>query len=175
MDLHVTLNGVARRITCDAGDSLLEVLRREGCLSVRYGSETGETGAAAILLDGRLVSADVLLAAQADRHDVTTVESLNVATGELHPIQEAFIETGALQSGYSAGAMVLATKVLLQRHASPSDEQIRDALSGILDRETGYTKVIEAVRRAAAVPGNPPGRWLPWDQPSSLETSSSTA
>jgi putative selenate reductase molybdopterin-binding subunit len=151
MDLHVTLNGVARRITCDAGDSLLEVLRREGCLSVRDGSETGETGAAAILLDGRLVSADVLLAAQADRHDVTTVESLNVATGELHPIQEAFIETGALQSGYSAGAMVLATKVLLQRHASPSDEQIRDALSGILDRETGYTKVIEAVRRAAAV------------------------
>jgi putative selenate reductase molybdopterin-binding subunit len=151
MELNITLNGAACRLDCDAGDSLLDVLRRQGCFSVRYGSETGETGAAAILLDGRLVSADVLLAAQADGHVVTTVESLNIATGELHPIQEAFVETGAMQSGYSVGAMVLATKALLERCATPSDEQIRDALSGILDRETGYTKVIEAVRRAAAL------------------------
>ena len=151
MELTITLNGVAHSLTCDAGDSLLDVLRREGCFSVRYGSETGETGAAAVLLDGRLISADVLLAAQADGHAVTTVESLNVATGEMDPIQEAFVETGALQSGYSAGAMVLATKALLARGPDPTDEQIRDALSGILDRETGYSKVIEAVRRAAAV------------------------
>jgi putative selenate reductase molybdopterin-binding subunit len=151
MDFHITLNGTARRLSCEAGDSLLEVLRREGCFSVRYGSETGETGAAAILLDDRLVSADILLALQADGHAVTTVESLNVATGELHPIQEAFVDAGALQSGYSAGAMVLATKALLERSSDPSEEEIRDALSGILDRETGYTKVIEAVRRAAAM------------------------
>jgi putative selenate reductase molybdopterin-binding subunit len=83
------------------------VLRRAGCFSVRYGSDTGETGAAAVLVDGRrLVSADVLLAAQADGDEVTTAESLNVATGELHPIQEAFVEAGALQSGYSAGRHV---------------------------------------------------------------------
>ena len=151
MELTIKLNGVTHSLTCDAGDSLLDVLRREGCFSVRYGSETGETGAAAVLLDGRLISADVLLAAQADGHVVTTVESLNVATGEMDPIQEAFVETGALQSGYSAGAMVLATKALLERGPDPTDDQIRDALSGILDRETGYTKVIEAVRRAAAV------------------------
>ena len=151
MELAITLNGVAHSLTCVAGDSLLDVLRREGCFSVRYGSETGETGAAAVLLDGRLISADVLLAAQADGHAVTTDESLNVATGEMDPIQEAFVETGALQSGYSAGAMVLATKALLARGPDPTDEQIRDALSGILDRETGYSKVIEAVRRAAAV------------------------
>ncbi|MGD0983020.1 MAG: molybdopterin cofactor-binding domain-containing protein [Acidimicrobiales bacterium] len=151
MKLSITLNGVTRALTCDAGDSLLDVLRREGCFSVRYGSETGETGAGAVLLDGRLISSDVLLAAQADGHAVITVESLNVTTGEMDPIQEAFVETGALQSGYSAGAMVLATKALLERQPDPTDEQIRDALSGILDRETGYTKVIEAVRRAAAV------------------------
>ncbi len=92
----------------------------------------------------------MLLAAQAGGHQVTTVESLNVATGELHPIQEAFVDTGALQSGYSAGAMVLAAKALLDDNPDPSEEQIRDALSGILDRETGYVKVVEAVRRAAA-------------------------
>ena len=150
MDVNLILNGVPRLITCAPGDSLLAVLRREGCFSVRYGSDTGETGAAAVLLDGRLVSSDVLLAAQAGGHEVTTVESLNVATGELHPIQEAFVDTGALQSGYSAGAMVLAAKALLDDNPDPSEEQIRDALSGILDRESGYVKVVEAVRRAAA-------------------------
>jgi len=150
MDVNFILNGAPKRITCAPGDSLLAVLRRAGCFSVRYGSDTGETGAAAVLVDGRLVSADVLLAAQADGHEVTTVESLNVATGELHPIQEAFVDAGALQSGYSAGAMVLAAKALLDENPDPSDDQIRDALSGILDRETGYVKVVEAVRQAAA-------------------------
>ena len=149
MDIQLTLNGSALRTTCLPGDTLLELLRREGCFSVRFGSETGETGAAAVLVDGRLVAADVLLAAQADGHEVITVEQLNVATGELHPIQQAFVDTGALQSGYSAGAMVLATKALLERNPDPSEIEIRDALSGILDRETGYVKVVEAVRRAA--------------------------
>ena len=151
MDLELTLNGVPQHVTCAPGDSLLTVLRRLGCFSVRFGSGTGETGAAAVLLDGRLVSADVLLAAQAGGHEVTTVESLDVATGELHPIQAAFVESGALQSGYSAGAMVLATKALLERDPDPSEWTIRDAFSGILDRETGYVKVVDAVQRAAAL------------------------
>ena len=150
-EIRLTLNGAWRRIVCDPGDTLLAALRREGCFSVRFGSETGETGAAAVLLDGRLVAADVLLAAQADGHDVVTVEALNVATGELHPIQQAFVDAGALQSGYSAGAMVLAAKALLERNLDPTEAEIRDALSGILDRETGYVKVVEAVRRAAAI------------------------
>ncbi len=151
MTVELTLNGVPRRIECEPGDTLFALLRREGCFSVRYGSDTGETGAAAVLLDGRLVAADVLLAAQAGGHEVTTVESLNVATGELHPIQQAFVDTGALQSGYSAGALVLATMALLERRPDPSEPEIRDALSGILDRETGYVKVVEGVRRAAAL------------------------
>ena len=135
MDLHVTLNGVARRITCDAGDSLLEVLRRAGFFSVRYGSDTGETGAAAVLVDGRLVSADVMLAAQADGHAIETVEAS--PSGEMHPIQQAFIDAGAIQSGYSTPAMVLAAKALIERRQNPTEAQVRDALSGILDRETG--------------------------------------
>lgn len=152
MQVHLELNGAKRDLSCEPGESLRDVLRREGCWSVRFGSDTGETGAAAVLLDGRLVSADVVLAAQASGHEVTTLEALDAetATGELHPIQAAFAETGAIQGGYSAGAMILATRALLEREPDPDETEIRDALSGILDRETGYVKVVEAVRRAAA-------------------------
>ena len=150
IEVSLTLNGVRRRVTCAPGETLRSLLRREGCFSVRYGSDTGEMGAAAVLLDGRLVSADVLLAAQADGHVVATVESLTVPGDELHPIQAAFVEAGALQSGYSTGAMVLAAKALLDRNPDPSVAEIREALAGILDRETGYVKIVEAVRRAAA-------------------------
>ncbi|MGA2530156.1 MAG: molybdopterin cofactor-binding domain-containing protein [Acidimicrobiales bacterium] len=149
--IHITLNAKSREIVCAPGESLLSVLRREGLTSVRFGSETGETGAAGVLLDGRLVSADILLAAKADGHEVATVESLDLARGELHPVQAAFVETGAMQSGYSAGAMVLAAVALLRREPNPSEAEIRDAFSGILDRESGYVKVIEAVTRAAGV------------------------
>ncbi len=151
MEISIDLNGAGRKVEVGLDESLLRLLRRLGCLSVRYGSSTGETGAAAVLVDGDLVSAEVMLAVQADGHRVETLESLDPGTAELHPIQQAFVETGALQGGYSAGAMVLATKALLERRPDPSDEEIRDALSGILDRETGYVKVLEAVRRAAAL------------------------
>jgi putative selenate reductase molybdopterin-binding subunit len=161
-DISFILNGRPRQQSCEPGETLLRLLRRLGCCSVRYGSDTGETGAAAVLVDGQLMSADVLLAAQADGHEVTTVESLNVQRGELHPIQEAFVGAGALQSGYSAGAMVLATMALLEKNPDPSEAEIRDALSGILDRETGYVKVVEAVRRAAAsLTGTKPGPMEP--------------
>ncbi|HEX9257946.1 MAG TPA: 2Fe-2S iron-sulfur cluster-binding protein, partial [Acidimicrobiales bacterium] len=150
MLVSFVLNGDRTEVECEPGTTLLTVLRRLGCWSVRYGSPTGETGAAAVLIDGRLVSSDVMLAAQAGDHEVTTVEALDVAIDHLDPIQAAFVETGALQSGYSAGAMVLAAKALLDRDPDPSDEAIRDVLSGVLDRETGYVKVVEAVRRAAA-------------------------
>ena len=151
MRVGIAINGCQRELSCKPGETLLTVLRREGLFSVRFGSASGETGAAAVLLDGRLVSADVLLAAQAGGHEVTTVESLNQLTGELHPIQEAFVEAGALQSGYSAGAMVLAATALLAANPDPDEAAIRDALSGILDRETGYVKVVAAVQRAAAL------------------------
>ncbi|MDH3295723.1 MAG: 2Fe-2S iron-sulfur cluster-binding protein [Acidimicrobiia bacterium] len=117
--------------------------------SVKYGSPSGETGAGAVLVDGRLVSSDVVLAAQVDGHAVTTVEALNTER-ELHPIQAAFAATGAFQSGYSAGAMILGTLALLEHDPDPTDEAIRDMLSGILDRETAYVKPVEAVKRAAA-------------------------
>ena len=150
MKVSLRLNGVARKFECDVHDTLLTLLRREGMVSVRFGSTSGETGAAAVLIDGRLASSDVVLAAQADGHEVTTLESLNTARG-LHPVQEAFATTGAMQSGYSVGAMILGTLALLEQDPDPDEDDIRDMLSGILDRETAYVKPVAAIRRAAAL------------------------
>jgi putative selenate reductase molybdopterin-binding subunit len=150
VEVRYRLNGADRVVQVEPHETLLALLRREGMCSVRYGSPTGETGAGAVLVDGRLTSTDNMLAAQAGGHDIVTVESLNVAP-ELHPIQAAFAATGAMQSGYSAGAMILGTLALLERNPDPGEAEIRDMLAGILDRETGYVKPVEAVKRAAAL------------------------
>ncbi len=150
MEITLELNGAPRTVECAPHETLLTVLRREGMVSVRFGSTSGETGASAVLLDGRLASSEVVLAAQADGHSVTTVESLNVDS-DLHPVQAAFAATGAMQSGYSVGAMVLGTLALLERDPDPDEEAIRDMLSGILDRETAYVKPVAAIQQAAAV------------------------
>lgn len=149
MDIHLTINGEDKTLSCQPQETLFRVLRREGFHSIRFASESGETGAAAILLDGELVSTDIMLAAQADGHVIETVEGL--ANGlDLHPLQRAFIENGAIQSGYSTPAMILAAKGLLDKNPDPSEEEVRDALSGILDRETGYVKPVQAILIAAA-------------------------
>jgi len=148
--ITLAINGTKVDLECQPHDSLRAVLRKAGYKSVRFGSETGETGAAAVLVDGRLITADLMLAAQADGHDIETVEGLS-SPGNLHPIQEAFIETGAIQSGYSTPAMILAAKALIARNPNPTEDDVRDALSGILDRETGYLRPVHAVLRAAAV------------------------
>ncbi len=146
--LHI--NGRDEDVRADSTDSLRDALRAAGYVSVRFGSHTGETGAAAILLDGRLVSADTLLAGQASGHAIETIEGLSPGVGELHPIQLAFIEAGAIQSGYSTPAMILAAKALLDHNPSPTEAEVRDALSGVLCRETGYLRPVLAVLRAAA-------------------------
>ncbi|MEE3069069.1 MAG: molybdopterin cofactor-binding domain-containing protein, partial [Actinomycetota bacterium] len=148
--ISLTLNGRQITSTCEVHETLRTFLRSQGMFSVHYGSDSGETGAGAVLLNGELVSSDVVLAVQADGHSITTVEALNTEA-ELHPIQAAFVAAGAFQSGYSAGAMVLGTLALLEENPAPTDAQIRDMLSGILDRETAYVKPVEAIHRAAAV------------------------
>jgi putative selenate reductase molybdopterin-binding subunit len=149
MQIHLILNSVPTPLDVEPSETLLAALRGQGMVSVRYASDTGETGASAVLIDGRLVNTDCLLAAQADGHDVMTLEALNEA--DLHPIQAAFVGTGAMQSGYSAPAMMLGTYALLAAQPDPSEADIRDMLSGILDRETAYIKPVEAIKRAAAV------------------------
>jgi putative selenate reductase molybdopterin-binding subunit len=148
--ITLDINGDLHQIGCEPYESLRTVLRREGLFSVRFGSETGETGADAVLLDGRLVSSEVMLAAQADGHRIETVEGL-ARPRSLHPIQAAFVDTGAIQSGYSTPAMILAAKALLERNPDPTEDEIRDAFTGILDRETGYLRPVLAVQRAAAL------------------------
>jgi putative selenate reductase molybdopterin-binding subunit len=150
MDVTLTINGSQRVLECEPHESLRTVLRRAGYHSVRFGSDTGETGAAGVLLDGRIISADVMLAAQADGHEIETVEGLSVP-GQIHPIQQAFIDTGAIQSGYSTPAAVLAAKALLESNPNPTEAEVRDSLSGVLDRESGYLRPVHAVMRAAAL------------------------
>ena len=150
MSIMLHINGRDEEVSALPTDTLRDALRGAGYVSVRFGSHTGETGAAAILVDGQLISADTLLVGQAAGHRIETVEGL-AGVGELHPIQQAFIEAGAIQSGYSTPAMILAAKALLDRNPNPTEAEVRDALSGVLCRETGYLRPVLAVLRAAAV------------------------
>ncbi len=169
MSIVLTINGQEEQIQAAATDTLRDALRMAGYFSVRYGSDDGQTGASAILLNGRLVNSDTLLAGQAQGHLIETVEGITSTIGELHSIQKAFIETGAIQSGYSTPAMILAAKALLDRNLNPSEAEVRDALSGILCRETGYVKPVEAVLRAARLMRGEPVE--PYEGPSIVDAS----
>ncbi len=150
MNINLIINGEHKSVECAPADTLLRLLRQEGLFSVRFGSDSGETGADAILLDGKLISAGAMLAAQADGHEVETVEALSDGLN-LHPIQRAFIQYGAMQSGYSSPAQILAAKALIAGNPNPTEADVRDALSGILDRETAYVKPVQAILAAAAM------------------------
>jgi carbon-monoxide dehydrogenase small subunit len=147
--VELTVNGERREADVWAGESLLYVLReRLGLPGSKNACEQGECGSCSVLLDGKLVCACLVLAAQADGHELVTVEGLGVG-GELHPVQEAFSETGAVQCGFCTPGFIVATADLLARSPSPSDDEIREALSGNLCRCTGYAKIFEAVRLVA--------------------------
>lgn len=149
MLIHFILNGKNTEIEVGPGESLLRVLRRAGCWSVKHGCETGECGSCSVILDGKFVPTCILTAAQIEGRSIETVEGLNLPHG-LHPIQQAFAEVGAIQCGYCTPAMILATKALLDEEKYPSIEDARQALSSTMCRCTGYVKPVEAVLRAAA-------------------------
>ena len=132
------------------GESLLFALReRLGLPGSKNACEQGECGSCSVLLDGVLVCACLVLAAQADGRDVVTVEGLARSNG-LHPVQEAFVRTGAVQCGFCTPGLVVTVADLLEQNPQPSDDEIREALSGNLCRCTGYAKIFDAVRLAAA-------------------------
>jgi carbon-monoxide dehydrogenase small subunit len=149
MRVTITVNGAPREADVWPGESLLFALReRLGLPGSKNACEQGECGSCSVLLDGRLVCACLVLAAQADGHEVVTVEGL--ARGdELHRVQEAFVEAGAVQCGFCTPGLVVATADLLARTPTPSEDEIREALSGNLCRCTGYAKIFDAVRLAA--------------------------
>jgi aerobic carbon-monoxide dehydrogenase small subunit len=147
--VELTVNGEPQEAEVWEGESLLYALReRLGLPGSKNACEQGECGSCSVLLDGELVCSCLVLAAQADGHEVWTVEGL--AAGErLHPVQEAFLETGAVQCGFCTPGLVVAAADLLGRSPHPSDDEIREALSGNLCRCTGYEKIFAAVRLAA--------------------------
>ena len=152
--IHVTVNGEARAWRAQPGDLLLDVLRREGFWGVKRGCETGECGACAVLLDGEPVNSCLMFAAQADGRDLLTVEGL-AKSDRLLPLQEAFLDHGAVQCGYCTPAMLLCAKALLERSPRPTEEEVREVLSGVLCRCTGYKKPVEAILAAAEATPKP--------------------
>jgi carbon-monoxide dehydrogenase small subunit len=149
MRISLRINGEEHEADCWEGESLLFALREKlGFPGSKNACEQGECGSCSVLLDGMLVCACLVLAAQAEGHEVTTVEGL-AGDGALHPVQQAFVEAGAVQCGFCTPGLVVATADLLRRSPDPSDDEIREALSGNLCRCTGYAKIFDAVRLAA--------------------------
>jgi aerobic carbon-monoxide dehydrogenase small subunit len=146
--ISLTVNGEPRESDVWGGESLLFALRERLELpGSKNACEQGECGSCSVLLDGTLVCACLVLAAQADGHDVRTVEGL-ADGGRLHRVQEAFADAGAVQCGFCTPGLVVAAAALLEQAPDPSDDEIREALSGNLCRCTGYQKIFDAVRAA---------------------------
>jgi aerobic carbon-monoxide dehydrogenase small subunit len=150
MRIELRVNGEQCEADVWEGESLLYVLReRLGYPGSKNACEQGECGSCSVLLDGKLACACLVLAAQAEGHEIVTVEGLG-EDGRLHRVQEAFVAAGAVQCGFCTPGLVVATADLLERNPAPNDDEIREALSGNLCRCTGYAKIFDAVRLAAA-------------------------
>ena len=163
MEINLTINGQGKTLQVAPGDLLLNVLRREGYFGVKHGCEDGSCGACTVLVDNVARTSCTLLAAQAHGAAITTIEGVAGVASEglgpsqgwrghvdLQPLQQAFVETGAIQCGYCTPAMILAAQALLDTQPNPTEGQVREALSGVLCRCTGYVKPVQAVLRAAA-------------------------
>jgi putative selenate reductase molybdopterin-binding subunit len=158
MNIHLIINGTAHTLEVPPYQSLLTALRANGFFGVKQGCETGECGACTVLIDGKPANACVFAAAQADGKDIITIESIGEHPEQgwrenagLHVIQGAFVESGAIQCGYCTPAMVLVAKELLDRQPHPTEAEVRDTLSGVLCRCTGYAKPVQAILHAAAI------------------------
>jgi carbon-monoxide dehydrogenase small subunit len=151
MKVSLRINGVSRSTDVEPRKTLLDVLRENFLLNGTHaGCEHGVCGACTVLIDGEPVRSCLMFAVQADGYEITTIEGLAPAPGELSVIQDAFCETHGLQCGYCTSGMILAAHALLQRNVMPTREDIVEAISGNICRCTGYGQIIEAVEFAAA-------------------------
>ena len=149
MRITVRINGEEHQADCWEGESLLFALREKlGFPGSKNACEQGECGSCSVLLDGALVCSCLVLGAQAEGHEVVTIEGL-AGDEDLHPVQQAFVDAGAVQCGFCTPGLVVAVADLLERSPHPGEDEIREALSGNLCRCTGYAKIFDAVRLAA--------------------------
>ncbi len=147
--INLTVNGQPYEVAVEPHWTLLETVREElGLTGSKEGCGTGDCGACSMVVDGRLIASCLMLAPEADGSDVLTIEGL-ARNGDLHPVQQAFIDTGGVQCGFCTPGMIMAAKALLDRNPSPTLEEVREALAGNLCRCTGYAKIYEAVLAAA--------------------------
>lgn len=148
--LTLRVNGITHELSIDPWRTLNEVLRDELNLTgTKLGCGSGDCGACTVLVDGRSVSSCLTLAASVDGREITTVEGLAPSGEELHPVQESFVDKGAIQCGFCTAGMEMSAVFLLGRNGSPDEKQIREGLSGNLCRCTGYNQIVEAVADAA--------------------------
>ena len=144
MEISVMVNGQKKCFTIAANDILLDVLRREGYTGVKKGCGTGDCGACTVIVNGKAVNSCMMMAAQADEAEITTIEGL-ARDGELHPLQQSFLDHGAAQCGFCIPGMLLSAKVFLDENPQPTREQVKEAILGNLCRCTGYKKQVDAI------------------------------
>lgn len=148
MRIELTVNGEKKKWRVGASETLLNVLRRYGYRSVKRGCNEGHCGSCTVLMDGKAVKSCVVLAGQAHKRDIQTVEGIGTMDNP-HPLQKAFVDAGAVQCGYCIPGMIMSAKALIEEKPDPTEEDIREALDGNLCRCTGYVKQLEAVKNAA--------------------------
>jgi carbon-monoxide dehydrogenase small subunit len=148
--IRPTINGTAYELLTAPNRTLTQLLREDlGLTGTKHGCGVGDCGCCTVLLDGKPVNSCLVLAVQVDGREITTIEGLSDGH-TLHPLQEAFVETGAIQCGFCSPGMILSAKALLDENKNPSVQEIRESLSGNLCRCTGYQKIVEAVSLAAS-------------------------
>ena len=148
--ITLNVNGDRYEVAVDPWRTLVEVLREDINLTgTKIGCQTGDCGACTVLLDGKSVASCMMLAVDANNKEILTIEGLSSEQDRLHPIQEAFVEQGAIQCGYCTPGMILSAKHLLDHNPQPTETEIRQALSGNLCRCTGYHRIVKAVEEVA--------------------------
>ena len=149
--LKLTVNGREHIVKCNVNETLAEVLReRLGLTGLKIGCDQGECGACTVLVDGQAILSCLTLAIDCEGKEILTIEGLeDPRSGELHPIQQAFVEHHGMQCGYCTPAMIMSAKALLDQNPAPTEEEVREAINGNICRCTGYASIIESVLAAA--------------------------
>ncbi|MGC8659300.1 MAG: (2Fe-2S)-binding protein [Desulfomonilaceae bacterium] len=149
--IQLTINGEMVQAAVEPNQTLVQFLRDDlGLTGTKHGCGLGDCGACTVILDGKPVNSCLVLAMQADGCDVLTIEGL-AENGNLHPVQQAFVDKGAIQCGFCSPGMILSAKALLDEKPNPTELEIRTAISGNLCRCTGYQKIVEAINEAAEI------------------------